>query len=195
MSYYENTLPKKITDSRLAEIKRMRTRLREETYEKRGVIYWKKNGRPVAPQVFHEAFCQVTRIQKSALHAPRRRKLLQDLSEAQNHHCCYCGCITTYQKHRDDTATIEHLKAQVHGGTDDFQNVVMACLRCNNLRKTLDPMTFFEGKLWKPERAYVLKLVHMMTAYAKIGDIRILQAMPCCKRDQFGYDIPRGDLT
>lgn len=36
-------------------------------------------------------------------------------------------------------ATIEHIVPQTHGGTDDLQNLALACARCNSLKgKRLD---------------------------------------------------------
>lgn len=89
-------------------------------------------------------FKEMTDEQKSVFYlklmAVRRKKLVK-LSEAQNHRCCYCGCKTwLYEMERTaglskgQMATIEHVVAQTHGGTDNFFNTVMCCSRCNTLR-------------------------------------------------------------
>lgn len=56
------------------------------------------------------------------------------LSEAQNHRCCWCGCLTTDERGKRNSSTIEHLVCLSHGGTDDIDNLAMACSYHNNKR-------------------------------------------------------------
>ncbi len=72
----------------------------------------------------------------------RRLRLIQ-LSEIQNHRCCYCGQKTWHHHIIDggdvthskrNLATIEHVIALVHGGTWRKDNLVMACDECNGSR-------------------------------------------------------------
>ncbi len=56
------------------------------------------------------------------------------LSEAQNHRCCWCGRHTTDERGRGHSATVEHVVPKAEGGSDDMDNLVMACMRCNNER-------------------------------------------------------------
>lgn len=69
------------------------------------------------------------------------------LSEAQNHRCCYCAIQTT--RAGPHMATIEHVKAKSKGGTDDWTNLAMACLRCNALRRNDDAYAFFDRRVWE----------------------------------------------
>jgi len=78
----------------------------------------------------------------------RRLKLLQ-VSEAQNHHCCYCGVKTWHPSYneigsRKTLATLEHVKCRAHGGTDSNMNLAMACHSCNNLRADHDADWFYD---------------------------------------------------
>jgi len=52
------------------------------------------------------------------------------LSEQQNHRCCYCGEHFTHY----NPATIEHVIPKARGGTDDYDNLVVACEPCNRQR-------------------------------------------------------------
>ena len=61
-------------------------------------------------------------------------KMKRELSEAQNHRCCYC-----HERFSDDPtspyyATIEHVIPTSHGGDDDLSNIVLACYECNHSR-------------------------------------------------------------
>lgn len=68
--------------------------------------------------------------------ATRRRKRLTTLAEAQNWRCCYCGCRMQRSTGLDEPqdATIEHILCRCHGGTDDPDNLVVACRICNGAR-------------------------------------------------------------
>lgn len=50
--------------------------------------------------------------------------------EAQNWRCCWCGCECGH-----GNATLEHVEPISKGGAEfDFENVAMACAKCNNSR-------------------------------------------------------------
>lgn len=82
-------------------------------------------------------------------HSAVRRAKLVRVSEAQNHRCCYCGTPTWSQTMHEprngrpkgmgkwQMATLEHVKAQVHGGTDSLWNLTMSCSGCNSARGSL----------------------------------------------------------
>lgn len=56
------------------------------------------------------------------------------LAEAQNWRCCWCGRHVTLERDKRTTVTLEHLVPRSKGGTDSFENCVMACSRCNSNR-------------------------------------------------------------
>lgn len=60
--------------------------------------------------------------------------VLTRLSEAQNHRCCYCGCETNRLPDHPRQATREHVIPRSRGGTDDWENLAMACARHNRKR-------------------------------------------------------------
>lgn len=51
-----------------------------------------------------------------------------------NERCCYCGCLTVYATPKSPNhATIDHDIPKARGGRD-FQNTVLACVRCNGAK-------------------------------------------------------------
>jgi len=63
------------------------------------------------------------------------------LAEAQNWRCCYCGCELgakpkPFQSYRPNAMTLEHVVSKVDGGIKAWENLVVACHRCNNFRGT-----------------------------------------------------------
>ena len=81
--------------------------------------------------------------------AARRLRTIR-LSEAQNHRCAFCSELTYLREEERGKmsaarlATLEHLQPQSQGGTDHLSNCVMSCQSCNNMRGTMDAMTFYK---------------------------------------------------
>lgn len=133
--------------------------------------------------------------------AEARRKLKLRLCESQNWHCCYCGVIVSVDSAdvgSDIQATFDHVVplAQIRYDSRftayqerwyhrhhydkkhwNYNVLVIACLRCNKVRKATDAYAFYEGELWKPEHKNKLKLYHMMQQYKWHCDIGLLKAM------------------
>lgn len=65
-----------------------------------------------------------------------RQKLLQDRP-----YCWWCGEDFTvsptnnWRSWPNNFPTIEHLLPRSEGGTEDYDNLVLACFRCNNTRQ------------------------------------------------------------
>ena len=108
-------------------------------------------------------------------------KMLRRLSAEQNHRCCYCGVRTHFPKNRGqpepDGATIEHVQPLGRGGSNEWENLAMACAACNAKRKSFDPYWFSEQQFWKPENATALRLVKMQEAFMRSHQIGTLVAM------------------
>lgn len=74
--------------------------------------------------------------------------------ERAGHRCEYC------QLHQDDSPLaalhIEHIIPKVHGGTDDLENLALACIDCNLHKGTnlsgVDPASGEITKLFHPRR-------------------------------------------
>lgn len=50
--------------------------------------------------------------------------------------CCYlCGVKLTSLKDRDDTATLDHVWPFAYGGDSVYENLLVACRMCNNLKR------------------------------------------------------------
>lgn len=72
------------------------------------------------------------------------------LSEAQNHRCAYCGVETMLSTPAGapcrpwNIATVEHIEPKSFGGSNDPDNLVMACLACNESRQSMGVWYFLE---------------------------------------------------
>lgn len=78
----------------------------------------------------------------------RQRRLLK-LSESQNHQCAYCGCRTWLAAYGEkgpnsQRATLEHVVPVSCGGTERYDNTVMACCFCNSHRGARDAFAFYK---------------------------------------------------
>ena len=79
---------------------------------------------------------------KLAYHAAKNVYVRNRLAEAQNWHCCWCGCETIPESGKDYSATIEHVIPRSKGGSDDQDNLAMSCHKCNKERDTIDALEF-----------------------------------------------------
>lgn len=61
--------------------------------------------------------------QKTTKSKNLRKKLFDGRKTAP---CCYCGITLTH-----DTATLEHVKPKALGGSNDLDNLALACQPCN----------------------------------------------------------------
>ena len=75
-------------------------------------------------------------------------KNLHQLSEPQNHRCCYCGHrMIDIERHHLPTlphnaTTKEHIHPKSYGGAAKVENLVAACSLCNYLRGNMDYIAF-----------------------------------------------------
>lgn len=77
-----------------------------------------------------------------ALEVATRVWLRTVTGEAQNWHCCFCGCETTLEPNRKHSVTLEHVTPKAEGGQDVWENSAMSCDNCNNKRGTQDAAEF-----------------------------------------------------
>lgn len=68
------------------------------------------------------------------------------LAEAQNWRCCWCGCDATPMRNKANSATTEHVLPRSKGGSDDWENLAMACERCNTRRGSQDADDFLNKR-------------------------------------------------
>ena len=88
-----------------------------------------------------------------ALKVCRRIHLRVRLAEAQNWKCCWCGCECVAESNYQNSATIEHVVPRSLGGSDDWENLAMACNKCNHRRgiKSVDDMLEITASVDKSE--------------------------------------------
>lgn len=88
------------------------------------------------------------------------------LSEAQNHKCCWCGCLMTDKRNKGNSSTIDHYVPASAGGPDHPDNYVIACDNDNQLRGHIPALIFYNmiqeasgdrGKLKRLARAWLRK--------------------------------------
>lgn len=91
-----------------------------------------------------------------AIRAARLRKIRNALHEEFNGECHYCQVVTVLPiegepgNRKSNTATVDHVVARAHGGTDSKDNLVLACLDCNN-RRGIMPYEEFKAIRTNPE--------------------------------------------
>lgn len=80
-----------------------------------------------------------------ALKIARKSWMRIRLAEAQNWHCCWCGCKTRATTGFSNTATIEHVNPRSKQGADEWGNFASACYDCNNRRGNTPVELFLKG--------------------------------------------------
>jgi len=68
------------------------------------------------------------------IRVPRKRIILsrKNIIKRDGHICQYCG-------KKDLPMTVDHIIPKVHGGTDSWENLVCACIKCNNKKGNNSP--------------------------------------------------------
>ena len=88
----------------------------------------------------------VVRLQRY-IHAPRRRVVLskRNILKRDNHQCQYCGSS-------DKKLTIDHIVPRKIGGQETWENLVCACVACNNKKGDYKPEQIGLRLQRKPKR-------------------------------------------
>lgn len=93
---------------------------------------------PPHPRVMMTAnpdpFRNTRRVRRRKTNRAEERRAL---AEAQNWRCCYCNveCDRDDDRHwKGHSSTIEHVVELCRGGSDEWENLVMACFGCNDER-------------------------------------------------------------
>jgi hypothetical protein len=102
--------------------------------------------------------------------------MMQQLSEAQNHHCAYCGVIMTYDRNKETSVTKDHVIPRVRKGITEWENLVAACAKCNSGRGHIDAYVFFH--LGEVERCEYEQLV----AWAKVDRVVAFELLEARQR-------------
>jgi hypothetical protein len=79
----------------------------------------------------------------------RNKKKIKDrLSEAQNHRCCFCGCHLSLDNPTGNSpkaATVNLIVPKSQGGTTEYDNLFIACLRCSKRRVGENALEWWEA--------------------------------------------------
>ena len=85
----------------------------------------------LSPWPVHDLSVRHMRLKTTAQY---RKRIRTRLAEAQNWKCCYCGATMT-EEPGPLKCTREHIIPKSMGGTDNMNNMVCACARCNEHRQ------------------------------------------------------------
>ena len=86
-------------------------------------------------------------------HEARGFKKRTCLCEAQNWRCCYCGILFSDDQASDAYPTFEHVVPIVAGGSEFWENEVMACRLCNEARGAMYARNYLQHVIWKGREA------------------------------------------
>ena len=81
------------------------------------------------------------RIRSLKLDEHAREELFRRFAELYNYggfKCAYCNERMELKGDTELAVTIDHIEAQVHGGTDNIFNLTFACQSCNSMKKDKD---------------------------------------------------------
>ncbi len=81
------------------------------------------------------------------IHVPQKRVMLtrKNIIKRDNHQCQYCGSRTA-------ALTIDHVIPRVRCGKDTWENLVCACVKCNNKKGNRTPEDVGLKLLKKPKK-------------------------------------------
>lgn len=86
------------------------------------------------------------------------RSCLPSLVEAHGRRCVYCGVVVQYTRLRkgkrqpSNKATVDHVIPRSKGGTWARENLVLACLKCNNEKADMDRDEFEAWRKTRPRK-------------------------------------------
>lgn len=85
------------------------------------------------------------------VHIPRKNVELsrRNILRRDNHRCQYCGT-------KRDPLTVDHVIPRRQGGQDSWENLVTACVKCNNKKGNRTPEQANMPLLKKPKRPHYL---------------------------------------
>jgi 5-methylcytosine-specific restriction endonuclease McrA len=91
------------------------------------------SGRAVRSTSMTMPFPSVVRL-SSYVRVPFKKVILsrKNILRRDGHRCQYCGASSV-------TLTVDHIMPKSRGGEDSWENLVSACLRCNNVKGSQTP--------------------------------------------------------
>ncbi len=91
------------------------------------------DGREVRSTSSSMPFPSVIRL-SSYVRVPFKKVILsrKNILRRDGHKCMYCGATST-------SLTVDHIMPKSRGGEDSWENLISACLRCNNRKGSLTP--------------------------------------------------------
>ena len=92
---------------------------------------------------------------------PRKRIVLtrKNVIKRDGGRCMYCGT-------KEGPMTVDHVIPKRFGGTDTWENLVSACMRCNNFKGNRTPEQAGMKLLTKPRRPNYIMFIHLLIGVA-----------------------------
>jgi len=92
---------------------------------------------------------------------PQKKILLtrKNIIKRDRHTCQYCG-----ESHAQ--MTVDHVVPKIYGGTDSWENLICACVRCNNLKGDRTPDHAGMRLLRKPKRPNNITFIRQFVGIA-----------------------------
>ena len=87
----------------------------------------------------------------------------KEIHSKYNGHCAYCGKVITIK-----SMQVDHMKSKYHGGTNDFENLMPTCRRCNHYKREQDLEPFRETLKAIIERLRKIYIVNVAEDYGII---------------------------
>lgn len=88
----------------------------------------------------------------------RRLYVRTRLAEAQNWRCCWCGVKCRPEPGYKNSVTLEHVTPRSEGGSDERDNLAMACHACNSRRGSTDAEVFMRKQPWNSPTASMTRV-------------------------------------
>jgi 5-methylcytosine-specific restriction endonuclease McrA len=68
------------------------------------------------------------------------KRVVQELIDRDGTKCHYCGCelVFKYSGYVENGYSIDHVKAKAMGGSEDLDNLLLACRSCNSRKGSRD---------------------------------------------------------
>lgn len=115
--------------------------------------------RMISTPSFHIAPPEVIMLTEFSKFPPRQVKFSRrNIYTRDNHTCQYCGCVPPKEE-----LTVDHVVPRSRGGRSTWDNVVLACVRCNMRKGSKTPHEAGMKLLTQPKKPHWLACSQFVT--------------------------------